>query len=426
MVGWLRRAILLPCPESTRMADLPTPAAPEAARQARAEGRFYDAIDAWRALLLDHPDDPALALELKQDLKSALHYPDSDPQFRRAARHLGDAEWLAHYTALYAFHGTDLDVLDGRGRALLATQPHNPALHALLGDVARQRRDWAGAEQAFTDALRDAPGHPEYAAKRDAARMYQRVIPTLHDHGAPYDVAVVNMDRNTERWDELQRQFAGCKPPLRRVPAVEGSRLPSAAAARLTGDTSAGRGTLGCFLSHAAAWQSALDRGAAHTLVLEDDVIPLLDLPAGVGGLPLPGGYDVCFVNDRMEPRRDGDRLTAHPLPEVMQGFHPEDNAPGGDGYFISRAGAAKLMGWLAADGFCANLDWRLLAYSMTPAEIAALPRPSVATEILDTLAQVPQRPERMRAYVMHPALIRSVGVSSDREDQDRLAEGRR
>lgn len=402
------------------------PTAFAAARQARAESRHYDAIDTWRTLLLDHPDDPALALELKHDLKAALHYPDSDPQFRRAARSLDDAGWMAHYTALYAFHGTDLEALEQRGRSLLPSHGHDPKLHALLGDVARQRRDWVAAEIAFSNAVSLTPDHPEYTAKLDAARLYQRVIPTLQDHGTLYEAAVINMDRNTERWDELARQFAGCKPPLKRVPAVEGSRLPTAAVARLTGDAAAGRGTLGCFLSHASAWQSALDRRAPHTLVLEDDVIPLVDLPAGIGGLPLPDGYDLCFVNDRMEPRLEGGCFTAHPLAEVMKGFHPEDNAPGGDGYFVSLAGAAKLMAWVAEDGFRNNLDWRLLTYGMTSADIAALPRPSIATEILDRLAPIPQRAERLRAYVMHPALVRSVGVSSDREDQDRLAEGRR
>lgn len=407
------------------MADADMTASADA-RQARAEGRFYDAIDAWRTLLLDHPDDPTLALELKQDLKAALHYPDSDPQFRRAARSLGDAEWLAHYTALYAYHGTDLDSLDQRGRSLLQQQPRNPALHALIGDIARQRRDWAGAEAAFTEALHHAPNHPEYTVKRDAARMYQRIAPALTDHGAAYDIAVINMDRNAERWEELKRQFAGCKPPLRRVAAVEGSRLPAAAVARLTGEADSPRGTLGCFLSHASAWQALLDRGAKHCLVVEDDVIPLLDLPAGLGALPLPDGYDLCFVNDRLEPRREADGFTAHPVAQVMLGFHPDDNAPGGDGYFISRSGAAKLMAWVAEDGFATNLDWRLLAYGMTHAEIAALPRHSFAWETLDQLQHIPRRADRLQAYVLHPALIRTVGVSSDREDQDRLAEGRR
>ena len=57
---------------------------------------------------------------------------------------------------------------------------------------------------------------------------------------------------------------------------------------RLTGDAAAPRGTLGCFLSHAAAWEALLDGDAPHALIIEDDVIPLLDLPPSLDALPLP------------------------------------------------------------------------------------------------------------------------------------------
>src|SRR3954465_1527178 len=89
------------------------------ALQARAAAEHERAIACWRALLQQCPDDWRLALELKRDLKAALHYPESDPRFRRAARFLPDTEWLAHYTALYAYHGEDLEELDRRARAML-------------------------------------------------------------------------------------------------------------------------------------------------------------------------------------------------------------------------------------------------------------------------------------------------------------------
>ena len=62
-----------------------------------------------------------------------------------------------------------------------------------------------------------------------------------------------------------------------------------------------------------------------------------------------------------------------------MHLFRPDENAPGGDGYILSRAGARKLLDWLAEDGFAEDVDWRLIAYGLTPAQIAALPRPSHA-----------------------------------------------
>ena len=396
----------------------------QAALAARAAGRHGEAADAWRAALQQHPDDWQLGLQLKQELKAALHYPDSDAAFRRAARGLPDAQWLAHYSALYAFHMDDLPTLRTRAQKTLITQPANARLHALLGDVARQQRDWPVSQASFAEAHRWDPAHSEYPAKRNAAALYQRVARTLAAHpgnGDPYAIAVINLDRNSERRSWIERLFPG----VHRIPAVEGSRLPGAAVNRLLsrpGDTG-GRGTLGCFLSHAAAWDWVRTSGHRHCLVIEDDVIPLLPLPARTGPLGLPPHYDVCFANDRLEPRIDPagiDALTVRTLAQAMLTFPPEDNAPGADGYFISAAGAAKLLDWVAQDGFSGDVDWRLLAYGLTPDAIAALPRTAFAWTALDRLRHGIRRPDRLDAWVMHPALIRTVGVSSDREDDDR------
>lgn len=380
-----------------------------------------DAVDAWRAALILDPDDWRLALELKQDLKAAFHYPDSDAQFRRAARHLPDAQWRQHYTALYAFHGSDLDVIDARATTLLRRHPNDAALLALRGDVARQRRDWDGAVAAF-----DAAGRlsPEYAQKQASAHRYRAFAAAMAgrpDDGEPYAVLVLNLDRNAERWEELRRQFATCRAPVARLGGMEGVRLAPPAVQRLTGRADAPRGTLGCFLSHAAAWQAVVDRGLPHALVVEDDVIPLIDMPATVAPLHLPARYELCFVNDRLDVA-NGPALAVQPLPAVMEAFPPEENAPGGDGYFISAAGARTLLDWVADDGFAGDVDWRMVAYG-TPAGPALTGYAAhELTALHDTL------PERraLRAYGMGPALIRTVGVSSDREDQNRLAEGRR
>ncbi len=398
------------------------------ALNARAAGEHGRAIEAWRALLRQAPDDWTLALELKRDLKSALHYPDSDPQFRRAAQHLPDAEWLAHYIALYAYHMDDLDTLGQRAADLLKDRPGHAALQALRADVARQRRDWPMAAQGFAAALRLDPGNAEYAAKHKAALMYQRVgawLAAQTPHGHDYGIAVVNLDRNTERRAWTERLFGHGPAPLHRIPAVEGSRLPLSAVQRLLGCPAdpAMRGTLGCFLSHAATWESLALQSLGHLLVIEDDVIPLLPLPARLGPLGLTPDYDICFVNDRLEPRLDPDAADApslHRLADAMLSFLPEDNAPGGDGYIISAKGAAKLLAWVAQDGFTGDLDWRLLAYGMDPPAIAALPRHAHAWQVLDRLRHGIPRPDRLDAYVLHPALIRTVGVSSDREDEDR------
>ncbi len=386
------------------------------ARAARLAGNHLDAADAWRLALNDAPDDWQLALELKQDLKAAYHYPDSDPQFRRAARYLPDDQWLHHYAALYAFHGTDVESLQARGAALLADRPQDPALHTLLGDVARQRRDWTGAVSAFTAAIALAPGDPTLLAKLHQAHRYCSV--TINDAGEPYEILVLNLDRNAERWDELRRQFATSHAPLHRLPGIEGARLASPAVQRLTGRADAPRGTLGCFLSHAAAWQAVIDRNLPHALVIEDDVIPLINLPARIA---LPPEYQVCFANDRLDAGVDP-TVRALPIDAVMAAFPADDNATGGDGYFVSNAGARNLLDRVAADGFADDVDWRLVAYGVSRgAPLTGHAR----AEIARLHATIPAR-SPVPTYAVWPALIRTVGVSSDREDQNRLAEGRR
>ena len=394
------------------------------ALRARADGAHERAIGHWRALLREHPEDWRLALELKRDLKAALHYPESDPQFRRAARSLPDAEWLAHYMALYAYHGEDLDALSARAQAMLERMPGDHRLLAIIGDVASQRRDWAGSQAAFASA-HEAEPQEEYRLKRDAAAMYIRLQTVLDSAPSTtnYAIAFVNLDRNPEREAELRLQFAGSVPELIRSAGVEGRRLPAPAIRRLGGDPHM-RGTLGCFLSHAGAWEAMRERGDSHCLFVEDDVIPLLELPARLDRLGLPPDFDLVFVNDRIAPRLDPaavNRFTVHTLQTAMTAFHPENNAPGGDGYILSWAGVRKLLDWVEADGFSDDVDWRLVAYGLTGDEIAALPRPGHAGPWLERISRAIGRVERLAAYVLHPPLIRTVGVSSDREDENRL-----
>ena len=252
----------------------------------------------WRGLLDGAPEDWQLALELKRDLKAGYHYPDSDPRFRRAARHLPDAAWLEHYAALYAFHGSDLVAIDARARALLEVWPGEPRLHAILGDVARQRRDWVEAADRFERAKALEPGVPEHGLKAVAARRFRALAAAGWAEAGGLGVFAVNLDRNPERMVELGRQFAGVA--VQRVAGVEGGRLSGAAVRRLTGDAGSPRGTLGCFLSHAAAWESFLAGSWSHGLFLEDDVIPLLAVPGGVGALPAGG------VRALLRERSDG------------------------------------------------------------------------------------------------------------------------
>ena len=396
------------------------------ALQARANGHPAKAAELWRELLRTAPEDWRGALELRTDLAASHRYPESDPVFRRAARFLPDDEWLAHYSSLYTFHLADLPWLAARASDYLRKHPADARAHRLLGDVLLQQRRWPAAERH----LMSGTPSDELAVKRALASLYRRLGQIVHVGEPDYAIALINLDRNSSRYRDMMRDFRGSPAPLFRVAGVEGRLLPEPAVRRLVGDGDvAMRGTLGCFLSHVSAWETMLARDLPYCLILEDDVVPLLPLPARLDALGMPAGFDLCFVNDRLQPRWSASRIAAQerfvavPLAEAFATFPPEDNAPGTDGYVLSAAGARKLLEWVAEDGFAHDVDWRVLAYGLSEAECAALP-PGHAFGVLDRLRHLVRRTDRLDAYVLHPALIRTVPMTSDREDDNRHRRG--
>jgi GR25 family glycosyltransferase involved in LPS biosynthesis len=397
-----------------------------AAMAARAAGDHDRAAAAWRGLLDVAPDDWRVALELKRDLVAGLHNPDSDGRFCRAARMLPDAAWLAHYGECGTLPGAELEAIAFRAREMRERVGADVRIEGVLGQVARQRRDWSEAARAFSAAFAMAPGREDWARLAAQARMYARLGGLGADGGVAgdYEVFVINLDRNAERLAEIERQCVGFPVRPQRVGAVAGDTLPGAAVRRLTGEVSAPRGTLGCFLSHAAAWERLLAGSAACALVMEDDALPLLAFPRSIAELGLPEGWDVVWVNDRMQGEYDPDTVAGFrtvAAVNAVRGFPAWHDAVGGDGYLISRSGARRLLEWCQADGFSGDVDWRMLGYALEPGEVAGLACGSAARRLLDGLP-VPGRAARLQAHVLQPALVREVSLRSDRQDVDRLA----
>ena len=383
---------------------------------ARQRGAFEDAVISWRAVLAQFPNDWQAALALKADLGALGQYAEGDPTFRQARQHFPDAPWFAHLSTLYAFPQGELPSLIARARALARARANDPAVHILLGDMLSQARDYVGAAAAYAGDAR-----PEARALEAQARHAQAFGEWLHQapsFGPAPPIAVINLDRNTDRLAEFDRQFSDCHLPRFRVPGIEGGRLPVAATARLGGDA-AKRGTLGCFLSHTAAWETMLARGLEHCLVVEDDVIPLFDLPARWGVFGLPAHFGICFVNDRLAPQAVEPGLRVYTLRQAMRVFPTWRDAPGADGYLLSAAGARKLLEWVERDGFAGDVDWRLLAYGLTAEQCEALPAGSHARRAIAELPR-PTSTDRLDAFVLSPPLIRTVPLASDREDENR------
>ena len=139
-------------------------------------------------------------------------------------------------------------------------------------------------------------------------------------------------------------------------------------------------GAFACYISHATAWRRLLASGAEMALICEDDVTfkqsphALFEEARGLSA------FDVIFANERMAEWRnaaiDGEALT--PIGDIMAGLSARSlapgegvaKAPGADCYLLSRAGAAKLLDYLAEDKVVAGVDWMMLRRSAGAARL--------------------------------------------------------
>jgi GR25 family glycosyltransferase involved in LPS biosynthesis len=239
-----------------------------------------------------------------------------------------------------------------------------------------------------------------------------------------YGVLLINLDENPDRLARAETAFQDTPVPMHRVPGIRGSYLPSVASLRLAGSGKAPRGTLGTFLAHAAAWEAMLELKLAHGLIIEDDALPVINLPSRLSVLGVPDDFDLCFVNERMqhqnpvEPTEIAEEiLKVYSIFSVVESWPNDFNAPGADGYLLSAEGARKLLEFVNRDGFSGDVDWRLLGYCVTPGDYSRLNEKAVAFHVLRQTDRY--GPGRLTAYSLFPCLIRTSPGASVRVAED-------
>jgi GR25 family glycosyltransferase involved in LPS biosynthesis len=203
-----------------------------------------------------------------------------------------------------------------------------------------------------------------------------------------YPVFVINRDRDAGRLARFQktcRRFGIQFERLRAVDLGDPNEMLREFESQI-GDTFNGksqflRGAVGCFLSHAKAWRAVLDGGYEAGFVCEDDARFLAPLPSTWKTFPIPDNCDLMFANQRMAvglQQRDylrqlsAKRLLSIPAYDAivaLQRVIQQISGPGGDGYLVTKRGAARLLDILKKNRITMELDWFLFFYSMTAEE---------------------------------------------------------
>ncbi len=236
---------------------------------------------------------------------------------------------------------------------------------------------------------------------------------------------IISLDTDTDRFASTKARVERAGLGMTKVRAVPAVTLPHL----LTDHASRNRGLkpsmIGCAASHLAILETVVAKKLPFALVLEDDAVPLRELPRSVGSLGIREDFDVCWINDRMSVHWD--RVGAeHAAPAVLTVSQVLPQRPdsqrgiGTDGLIYSLAGARRILDLYARDGILGHIDWQLLAYSTRAADLAALKQGSTLHAILSRYKKAVPDDAELKALAIWPPLItedRTFDSSRHRED---------
>lgn len=377
-----------------------------------------DALAVWRGLVSRFPSEPRLAARYIDELLLVEAWQELDafqPTARAYTTAFIDLRYVDAAIARLQINAAealleDVQAREGESLGLLARRYRLEML----------RRRFEAAERTARSLLGLGYDKRRVAELAMAARWYsviERAWRTTPPGKRDYDILLINLDTDTTRLQRMQTQLDGIE--FTRIPGVRGAHLPSHALRLLTRDVGhMQKGTLGCFLSHVAAWE-AVAKGGRTALVLEDDAWLIAGLPPSLAELPLPRGFDLCFANERMSDSRhrySEQAFRTRSVGAVAARKPPDWSSAGTDGYFISPKGARKLLALVEQDGLAGDVDWRLVSYSLTPGQRQrSIAKGGFAGAALDFHERSRNGDGRIRASALHPPLVRQFAGGSVR-----------
>lgn len=268
---------------------------------------------------------------------------------------------------------------------------------------------------------------PERRRALEFFRNGARLRAMRWDGTQDYPVYVINRAKDTER---LQRFSKSCRRWGINFERVEGVDIQKPIGYLAQFSERIGRlcynrpdfirGIYGCFLAHREAWRRVQSGGSEWALVCEDDARFLGPLPIPLESLVIPGGAEIVFANARMASGilgRErcvgvGEGLEFIPIAQALQellAVSPNINAPGGDGYFLSKKGAEKLLRIFDSWSMDFDVDWFMLFQCLGEDDMAYF----LKTDSTGRFSGYEPHPERLKGYVMVPSLVEQAGGES-------------
>lgn len=298
----------------------------------------------------------------------------------------------------------------------------------LESEVLMMGRDYQRAASLIAAALPTARDANEAALLKELkfeADLMRAIAARikLHDKRAESDdlaVYAINLDENAERWERISRLVTPRS--LHRIGGVPGRYLADGVVKRFGPQASPHfKGTLGCFLAHYAAWEAHLKSTEPHALILEDDCLPLIDIPRSGTSLMLPADFDICFLTNGLgvlgSERAATEMLPIYrPLADSVAERAAQLLAPGGYGYVLSRRGAEQLIARVDEDGFFGDVDWRMIAYCLPRHAVDGYPQESFARGVLSAHLQVIVPRPPLAGFCCYPGLVKPGRIGSVRE----------
>ena len=364
------------------------------------------------------PTDPRLTARFVRAVRARS--PDAAAQ--AIARHLAvrpnDPALLtlqakAESSGEASFHAT-YDAL----KALAEAQPGSAEIaHAFAAAAGRLHR-WSEADQLLRSAMEQIGSSTRLRQAQRLASIYAAAQARTDAAGKSQPsvrIIYINLDRDSPRRERMEQWYTAAGLPLERLPGVLGAPLPMFVVnkiARRPREKLQQPGTLGCFVSHVAAWERAA-QADGPTLILEDDSFPLARFGADLEAMASET-RDILFVNQRMSsgvrhPDNAPGMFGRTPLPDMVRDRGRPPLPPGGDAYILSPGGARKLLGFVEADGLLGHVDVHMLSYCMRPEDLGVPPETVPEIRGLQRYWSAHQGDHRLEADVLYPPLTQAL-----------------